>query len=1126
MKKFVQLSTLFLFAISFFLALGSAIVFLSPASASSALTSSAASSVATFDTTITSDVVGNGTVLIDPDMAQYEYGQTITLTAVPAQGWKVAHWSGDLERTQPWWHPYWPYRLKLSVKANGVQREGMLAEVTVDFTQLFDQLGESGTFEEESIRVVEIDLDGAVLDANVPFQFDQDAGYNSSTNAVGNLVILLSGTTPAESGRLYHVYFAPTGNPYTSPTFTSLITSTFSNIKDVGWQSYRFETVNATYFFHTAGGGFSSLDDLDGNDWIGYSNTTGSGGKFRGIPNLIFEGVNQTGSFHPGTSGGTTTRLNDGPLKASFQTTEGGWRALWEIYPEYVRMTLQEAAHDYWFLYEGTPGGALDERDFSVRSDGSVHAYNANWTEDISGEEWIYFADPAIGDKGRALFFVHHEQDSVVDSYRRMNDGNGTMTVFGFGRDGINTELSETPQQFTFGLIDETSYANAKPLIDASYKDLDISVMAAESLSTASSYTPGSATTFTMTMNMNRAITATFVPIHYAVEEVVTGNGVVNLSSPIETEGYLYGEPISLTAIADLGWNFVEWSGLVTGNTNPTTNTITADSIITATFEPISYTLTLIPPASGGTITKTPDASTYRYGDEVELTALADSGYRFVQWQGELATSNPIQTVTITQDVTITAEFEQALYTLDVIVVGNGDIVSSSEQVTYTHGDTVTLTAIPEAGWRFEEWQGPITGTNPMGSFQIEQNETVTATFLPELYTILTETIGSGLITINPETETHLYNTQVTLTATPAEHWQFVEWQGDVTGTMPSATTIITKNSTITATFTPIFYTLNPVTVGDGTIQLTPPTDPAGYVFNEPITITAVPADNWRFVEWVIDGQDNTETNTTSVLSITVDGPMTITARFEAMTTAFKVEVQGKGEVHVEPNLAEFKAGQLITITAKAEPGWRFVEWSDPALGPESSISLNYSPDQTVVATFVQEQYTVKLYVDGGGTATWSPEASTYTYGQVIELTASPSPHWRFAGWQGGISSTVSSLPFTVTASTIITATFSPIPYSLNTTVQGNGRIEVSRNGQIVEGVSLIEFRSGDIVTIKAVPDSGWHFVEWSDDLSGNDAVNSLAIDGDKSIVATFEKNGESEGLPNHLFLPLISSTE
>ncbi len=396
----------------------------------------------------------------------------------------------------------WPYSVALTVNANGHERTNKIAETFVNFTQLFAQVAESGAFDEQSIQVVEVDTGNNIINGNVPFQFDQDPAYNASTYAAGKLVFQMAGTTPGSGDRHYQIFFGPVGETYTPITASALITTTVVGIQDEGQDSYKFELASGTYYYQHQSGGFSSINDMDGNDWVSHSTLQGTAGEFRGIPNLIYP----EGGFHPGHGGSTSQVLHNGPLKVTYVTTDGSWQALWEIYPEYVRMTLLQSAHNYWFLYEGTPGGELTTSDYYVLSDGPTQ-YNAysdivNSTDpDIAGEEWIYFVDPNVGAAGRALFFAHHEDDTFVDSYRRLGStaSNNAMTVFGFGRQHVSTLMSQVPQHFTFGLLETADYTQASTAINGAYKELSITLGTAEVRTIAPTPTPTPSPTLTPT---------------------------------------------------------------------------------------------------------------------------------------------------------------------------------------------------------------------------------------------------------------------------------------------------------------------------------------------------------------------------------------------------------------------------------------------------------------------------------------------------------------------------------------------------------------------------------------------------------------------------------------------------
>jgi uncharacterized lipoprotein YbaY len=121
---------------------------------------------------------------------------------------------------------------------------------------------------------------------------------------------------------------------------------------------------------------------------------------------------------------------------------------------------------------------------------------------------------------------------------------------------------------------------------------------------------------------------------------------------------YSQGEVVTLTAVSNAGWTFASWTGDLSGTANPTTITMNANKSVGATFTqvPQGYTLTVLA-TTGGTITKSPNKSTYASGEQVILTASANAGWRFTGWTGDLSgTTNPA-TLTMSSNKTVGGNF-------------------------------------------------------------------------------------------------------------------------------------------------------------------------------------------------------------------------------------------------------------------------------------------------------------------------------------------------------------------------------------------------------------------------------------------------------------------------------------
>ncbi|MFN0158704.1 MAG: immunoglobulin domain-containing protein [Bacteroidota bacterium] len=370
-----------------------------------------------------------------------------------------------------WWNILWSYRTTVTVSAGAFERKDKPAEVVLNFTQLLSGIGVSGAFNPNSIRVIEVSNAEAILDTAVAFQFDKAATYHASTNASGNLVLMLKGTTAANATRTFNVYFDVVGTAFTLPSITPLVNHT----GDVAWQgqtSFRIVTSKATYYYHKEGGGFASMIDNNAKDWLSYNTTPGYAGDYRGMPNL-------GDVYHPGYTNSSSTIENPGPVKLTIRSVsdDGLWEGTWEVFNDHVRFTLLEKGANYWFLVEGTPGGTYSLTDYVVRSNGLKTPASLLWAGDMAAPEWVYFGDPAMS---RVMYAVHHENDSQPEYYR---DGSGAMTVFGFGRDNVTCcprFLSVVPQHFTVGFSEDSSYAGASKAINSAYQPLGTTVSSAE----------------------------------------------------------------------------------------------------------------------------------------------------------------------------------------------------------------------------------------------------------------------------------------------------------------------------------------------------------------------------------------------------------------------------------------------------------------------------------------------------------------------------------------------------------------------------------------------------------------------------------------------------------------------
>lgn len=144
------------------------------------------------------------------------------------------------------------------------------------------------------------------------------------------------------------------------------------------------------------------------------------------------------------------------------------------------------------------------------------------------------------------------------------------------------------------------------------------------------------------------------IPTAYPVTVGVAGSGEVD--PPTGEHVFDVDAEIPFTAIPAPGWLFAGWEGDLVGAENPTTLLVDGPKVVTAVFEPGRYTVTTAVEGSGLIV---PEAGTREYsgGSTLQLTAIADMGWAFNHWTGDLTGNANPATVLVDADKTITAVF-------------------------------------------------------------------------------------------------------------------------------------------------------------------------------------------------------------------------------------------------------------------------------------------------------------------------------------------------------------------------------------------------------------------------------------------------------------------------------------
>lgn len=247
-----------------------------------------------------------------------------------------------------------------------------------------------------------------------------------------------------------------------------------SIVDHLGREHFRIKTASAIYFYDPVAGGFSSIFDKLGNDWVSYQDDdqpeypAAAATKYRGVPNLVFGG-DDDGAGHPGHQKCESRVV--GRNRIHTVSLSGKWAWTWTFYGNSAKLEIEKAPADenYWFLYEGPVGGKYQPRSTFWATDLTEPSYEIHdhFKNNVyrSQHRYIFFGEDA---NPYVFFMMQLDADTKPDHISHLGneeigarDSPDGMLVAGFGRAEKATPLLTGPNAFLIGL---TRYNVKDPL--------------------------------------------------------------------------------------------------------------------------------------------------------------------------------------------------------------------------------------------------------------------------------------------------------------------------------------------------------------------------------------------------------------------------------------------------------------------------------------------------------------------------------------------------------------------------------------------------------------------------------------------------------------------------------------
>ena len=394
----------------------------------------------------------------------------------------------------------------------------------------------------------------------------------------------------------------------------------------------------------------------------------------------------------------------------------------------------------------------------------------------------------------------------------------------------------------------------------------------------------------------NVIVNAIFVPAYYSISPA---SDITNGTVSADKTSAAAGQTVTVSASPNSGYTL----GTITARTESGSsvsienNTFTmpiGNVVITATFTPIMYSVSIAGNIANGTITA--DKSSASVGQTVTISASPSIGYKLASIT---ATDSSGVTIPVTGNsfampagnVSVSATFTQIQYEIRLADgIENGTV--SVDRNSATIGQTVTITASPATGYKIES----ISAKNSNGnSIYIENNTftmpvgtvVVSATFTPIMHAVnIAGGIEHGSLSTNKNQAG--INQSVSITASPDAGYKLTSLSvkdsyGSPIAIVENSFTMPNGSVTVSAVFTAIQYSVSIASTEHGSISV----DKTTAIIGETVTVTTSPEPEYRAILSITDSNGN-QTDVTGTSFTMPAGNVTVCATFKPLVASLK----------------------------------------------------------------------------------------------------------------------------------------------------------------------------------------------------------------------------------------------
>jgi len=609
-----------------------------------------------------------------------------------------------------------------------------------------------------------------------------------------------------------------------------------------------------------------------------------------------------------------------------------------------------------------------------------------------------------------------------------------------------------------------------------------------------------SATRTDLAVVANLTVTARFAINTFTLTSSAGSNGTVTPNGAT-AEGYGDTQEVVITPSSGYHVYDVKVDGVSVGAvTSYLFSSIAADHTLVATFAINTVTITYSA-GSNGSISGGSSVQTIPSGTDATLvTAVANSGYHFVNWSDGVTTASRTDTA-VTSDTFVSANFAHNTNTITASA-GSGGTISPNGATVVQSGASLSITITPASGYHIVDVQVDGVSKGPVSSYaysNISADSSIIASFAANTYT-LTYTAGAhGTITAGSASQLLSYGGNGSAVAVAADTgYHFVSWSDGGSSTTRTDLNITSSRSYV-ANFAIDTFTITATAGSNGSISPSG-TNSENYGYSQNIVI--VPATGYYISDVLVDGSSVGVVSTYSFTNITANH--TIAASFAASAVTLTYAVNGaNGSLTGSVSQGLSYGGSGTSVTAVPATNYRFTAWSDGNVNPTRTDS-NVKVSQTFTANFILSAlvpvtYSVSYTSTGGGSIT--PGVYTiWNSGDIVLATFHPNAGYHISDVKDNGVSQGAIASYTINGIVldhIINVTFAANPGNFTLTYTANS------HGSVTGTTSQSVAANGSGTSVNAVPVTGYKFTSWSDGSTANPRTDT-SVTANVSVSAQF----------------------